>query len=86
MSDKELYTAIFDHFTEDVETKNRRVYLKDVRHREGGLAKKKLIFTERVASKVIGTLAPQLTSGEYIAFLADIEFKNVEFKYPHGEL
>ena len=82
MSDKELYTAIFDHLIEDVETKNKTVYLKDVRHRLGGLIKDNLVFTEKSASKVIGAFAPHLSSGEYIAFLADIEFKNVEFKYP----
>lgn len=39
----------------------------------------KLVFDEEISSKIVG----HLTFGEYVTFLADIEFKNIEFEYPH---
>ena len=52
-----------------------KTYFIDVRSREGGVVKKHLIFDEQISS----TIPKKLTLGEYVAFLADIEFKNVQF-------
>lgn len=57
----------------------KKTHFRDVRVREGGLVSRKLVFDEDVSSKIVG----HLTFGEYVAFLADIEFKNIEFEYPH---
>jgi len=52
-----------------------KTYFIDVRSREGGVVKKYLIFDEQISS----TIPKELRFGEYVAFLADIEFKNVQF-------
>jgi hypothetical protein len=46
-----------------------------VRSREGGVVTKHLVFDEEVSK----TIPKKLSLGEYVAFLADIEFKNVQF-------
>ena len=52
-----------------------KTYFSDVRSREGGVVKKYLVFDEQISS----TIPKELSLGEYVAFLADIEFKNVQF-------
>jgi predicted ester cyclase len=50
--------------------------------RDGDIVTRKLVFDEDTSSKIVG----HLTIGEYIAFIADIEFKNINFQHPHGQL
>ena len=76
---KSLFTAVFDKYEYGKEILRKKTHFRDVRVREGGLVSRKLVFDEDVSSKIVG----HLTFGEYIAFLADIEFKNIEFQYPH---
>jgi hypothetical protein len=52
-----------------------KTYFSDVRSREGGVVKKHLVFDEQISS----TIPKELSLGEYVAFLADLEFKNVQF-------
>jgi len=47
-------------------------YSTDVRSREG-VVKKYLVFDEQISSAI----PKKLSLGEYVAFLVDIEFKNV---------
>lgn len=79
---KTLFTAVFEKYEKGNELFKKKTHFSDVRLRDGGLVTRKLVFDEEVSSKIIG----HLTFGEYIAFLADIEFKNIEFDYPHGNL
>ena len=76
---KSLFTAVFDRYEYGKEVLRKKTHFRDVRVREGGLVSRKLVFDEDVSSKIVG----HLTFGEYVAFLADIEFKNIEFEYPH---
>lgn len=76
---KTLFTAVFDRYEYGKGLFRKKTYFRDVRTREGGLVSRKLVFDEDVSSKIVG----HLTFGEYIAFIADIEFKNIEFQYPH---
>ena len=76
---KSLFTAVFDRYEYGKELLRKKTHFRDVRVREGGLVSRKLVFDEDVSSKIVG----HLTFGEYVAFLADIEFKNIEFEYPH---
>jgi len=77
---KAMFTAVFERYEQSMELLKQRTCFRDVRVREGGLVAKELVFDEETSGKITG----HLTIGEYIAFLADVEFKNIEFQYPHG--
>jgi len=77
---KTLFTAVFERYEYGKELLRKKTHFRDVRVREGGLVSRKLVFDEDVSSKIVG----HLTFGEYIAFIADIEFKNIEFQHPHS--
>lgn len=79
IDNRDLFTAVFERYEESKELFKRKTHFRDVRLREGGLVTKYLVFDEDVSSKIVGNL----TFGKYIAFLADIEFKNIEFQPPH---
>jgi hypothetical protein len=72
------FTAVFDCYEKGSLLK-RRVKVRNIRLAEGGLVRDTLIFDEETADKIQG----HLTIGEYIAFTAKVEFKNIEFEYPH---
>ena len=72
---RELFSAIFEKYdNSSCPTKIKTCFI-DVRSREGGVVKKYLIFDEQISSSI----PKKLTLGECVAFLADIEFKNVQF-------
>jgi hypothetical protein len=75
-----LFTAVFERYEQSTGLFKRKTHFRDVRLRDGGVVTRKLVFDEDVSSKIVG----HLTFGEYIAFFADIEFKNIELQYPHG--
>ena len=77
---RSLFTAVFERYEQGMELLKQKTHFRDVRVREGGLVAKKLVFNEETSGKITG----HLTIGEYIAFLADVEFKNIEFQYPHS--
>jgi hypothetical protein len=77
---RSLFTAVFEKYEQGMELLKQKTHFRDVRLREGGLVAKKLVFNEETSGKITG----HLTIGEYIAFLADVEFKNIEFQYPHS--
>lgn len=72
---KEMFSAVFEKYDNASCLSKSKTHFSDVRSREGGVVTKYLVFDEEVSS----TIAKELSLGEYIAFLADIEFKNVEF-------
>ena len=72
---KELFSAIFEKYDNSNCPTKTKTYFSDVRSREGGVVKKYLIFDEQISS----TIPKELSLGEYVVFLADIEFKNVQF-------
>ena len=77
---RSLFTAVFERYEQGMGLLKQKTHFRDVRVREGGLVAKKLVFNEETSGKITG----HLTIGEYIAFLADVEFKNIEFQYPHS--
>ena len=72
---KELFSAIFEKYDNASCPTKTKTYFIDVRSREGGVVKKRLVFDVQISS----TIPKELILGEYVAFLADIEFKNVQF-------
>ena len=72
---RELFSAIFEKYDNASYPTKTKTYFIDVRSREGGVVKKHLIFDEQISS----TIPKELILGDYVAFLADIEFKNVHF-------
>ena len=72
---KELFSAIFEKYDNASCPTKTKTYFIDVRSREGGVVKKRLVFDVQISS----TRPKELILGEYVAFLADIEFKNVQF-------
>ena len=72
---RELFSAIFEKYDNSSCLTKTKTYFIDVRSREGGVVKKQLVFDEKISS----TIPKELNLGEYVAFLADIEFKNVQF-------
>ena len=72
---KELFSAIFEKYDNASCPTKTKTYFIDVRSREGGVVKKRLVFDVQISS----TIPNELSLGEYVAFLADIEFKNVQF-------
>lgn len=77
---REMFSAVFERYEQSKELLKQKTHFRDVRLREGGFVTRKLVFDEDTSSKIVG----HLTTGEYIAFIADVEFKNIEFKYPHS--
>tara|TARA_R110000868_G_scaffold46022_2_gene152322 strand:- start:593 stop:1057 length:465 start_codon:yes stop_codon:yes gene_type:complete len=76
---KTLFTAVFERYEYGKELLRKKTYFRSVRLKDGGFVSQELVFDEDVSSKIVG----HLTFGEYITFIADIEFKNIEFEYPH---
>ena len=74
---RELFSAIFEKYDNSTCLTKTKTYFIDVRSREGGVVKKHLVFDEQISS----TIPKKLSLGEYVAFLADIEFRNVQFLY-----
>ena len=72
---REMFSAVFEKYDNTSCSSKRRTHFSDVRSREGGVVKKYLVFDEEVSK----TIPKELSLGEYVAFLADIEFKNVQF-------
>lgn len=72
---RELFSAIFEKYDNSSCLTKTKTYFIDVRSREGGVVKKHLVFDEQISS----TIPKKLTLGEYVAFLADIEFRDVQF-------
>ena len=70
-----MFSAVFEKYDNTSELHKRKTHFSDVRSREGGVVKKYLVFDEQVSS----TIPKELSLGEYVAFLADLEFKNVQF-------
>lgn len=77
---KKLFTAVFERYEYGKELLEKKTHFRDVRLRTGGLVADRLVFDEEDSGKIQG----HLTLGEYVAFLADVEFKNIEFQYPHS--
>jgi len=72
---KEIFSAVFEKYDNASCLSKSKTYFTDVRSREGGVVKKHLVFDEVISS----TIPKKLTLGECVPFLADIEFKNVQF-------
>ena len=72
---KEMFSAVFEKYDNASEIYKSKTHFSDVRSREGGVITKYLVFDEEVSS----IIPKKLSFGEYVAFLADIEFKNVQF-------
>lgn len=72
---REMFSAVFEKYDNTSESDKRTTHFSDVRSRDGGVVKKYLVFDEQISS----TIPKKLSLGEYVAFLADIEFKNVQF-------
>ena len=68
-----MFSAIFEKYDND--SCLSKTYFSDVRSREGGVVKKHIVFDEQISS----TIPKKLILGDYVSFLADIEFKNVQF-------
>ena len=72
---REMFSAIFEKYDDASCLGKSKTHFSDVRSRDGGVVTKYLVFDEEVSS----TIPKELSLGEYIAFLADVEFKNVQF-------
>ncbi|MEA0971638.1 hypothetical protein Megvenef_01622 [Candidatus Megaera venefica] len=72
---REMFSAVFEKYDNASQMSKRKTHFSDVRSREGGVVKKYLVFDEQISS----TIPKELSLGEYVAFLADLEFKNVQF-------
>ena len=72
---KEMFSAVFEKYDNTLCLSKSKTHFSDVRSREGGVVNKYIVFDEEVSS----TIPKELSLGEYVAFLADLEFKNVQF-------
>jgi len=70
---KEMFSALFKGY-KDFEGR-KEIHLYDVRARTGGVIKEIVKFVETEVSNMPNNLREK----DYVAFLADLEFKNVEF-------
>lgn len=71
---REMFSGLFSEYTDDISQANY-INLHDVRTRKGGVVKDTLVFAQRN----VENMPTELTKDDYVAFLADLEFKNVEF-------
>lgn len=75
-----VFVATFVQYEPENISLKRKSYFKDVRLGDGYLVAKDVVFEGNKTSEIIGHLSP----GEIVSFQADVEFKDVDFLYPHG--
>ena len=75
-----VFVATFVQYEQEKVSLKRKSYFKDVRLGDGNFVAKELVFEGNETSEIIGHLTP----GEIVSFQADVEFKDVDFLYPHG--
>jgi len=73
---REMFTGIFEKYEPNTtQPVGQKTHFSEIRSREGGIVTRHLVFNEEISFSI-----PKVLSiGEYVAFLADVEFKNVEF-------
>lgn len=69
---RDMFTALFESYSEEP---IKAIHLKEIMTRKGGLVKDQLTFDE----EKVDNIPPRLKTGDYAAFVADLEFKNVQF-------
>lgn len=71
---REMFSGLFSEYIDDVLQRNY-INLYDIRTRKGGVLKESLVFAERD----VENMPTELVKDEYVAFLADLEFRRVKF-------
>ena len=74
MENRDLFTAIFIKYANEQDVSNSVTHFKEVRTRFGGVVKDNLTFDKDNSSTM-----PKTQSDGYVAFVANLEFQNVEF-------
>ena len=74
MENRDLFTAIFVKYSDSSDIPNSATHFKEVRTRFGGVVKDNLTFDKDNSSTM-----PKTQSDGYVAFVANLEFQNVEF-------
>ena len=72
---REMFSAICEKYDSEAELAKNSIQLFDIRSRKGGVIKDNLVFAEKEVAK----MPKNLSHGDYVAFLANLEFKNVQF-------
>jgi hypothetical protein len=72
---REMFSAIFEKYDSEAELAKNSIQLFDIKSRKGGVIKDNLVFAEKEVAK----MPKNLSRGDYVAFLTDLEFRNVEF-------
>ena len=72
---REMFSAVFEKYDSETELAKNSIQLFDIRSRKGGVIKDNLVLEEKEVAK----MPKNLSHGDYVAFLADLEFKNVQF-------
>jgi hypothetical protein len=74
MESRDLFTGIFVKYENVEDIFNSATHFKEVRTRFGGVVKDNLIFDKDHSATM-----PMTKPEGYVAFVADLEFQNVEF-------
>lgn len=74
MERRDLFTAIFIKYANEEDISNSKTHFKEVRTRFGGVVKEELTFNKDNSATM-----PMTQPDGYVAFVADLEFQNVEF-------
>ena len=72
---REMFSAVFEKYDSETELAKNSIQLFDIRSRKGGVIKDNLVLEEKEVAK----MPKNLSHGDYVAFLADLEFRNVQF-------
>lgn len=72
---RQMFTAVFSKYEHGDKPVGNKTHFSDIRSREGGIVKNHVIFDEEIS----GTIPKELSIGEYVSFLADVEFRDVQF-------
>lgn len=75
------YTMVFDHYERAEDSLYNNIHCRNVRTAKGILIQNNIYLEVATVKRVIG----RLSFGEIIVFSAELEFKNIVFKYPHGK-
>ena len=70
-----MFSAVFEKYDSEAELAKNSIQLFDIRSRKGGVIKDNLVLEE----KEIAKMPKNLSHGDYVAFLADLDFKSVQF-------
>ena len=80
LNNRVLFTAVFERYEKGKKLFEQKTHFREVRTENGSLVARNVVFNEEITARI----QAHLTIGEYVSFIANTDFKDIEFQYPHN--